>query len=170
MYERDGDRMEIMTKLFGEISIDDSKLISFPKGIVGFPDLNQFALVHDSEEGSSSALSFLLSMDEPAFAIPVVDPLLVKADYNPVIEDDLLAPLGELVGEDTIVLVTMTVPHDLTKMTVNLMAPIIINAKERVGVQVILNDAEGSPVKYPVYDILQKAKEEALAREKGEAK
>ena len=131
--------MDVTTKLFGDISIEDSKVIEFPGGIVGFPDLRQFALLHDVDKTDGSGLSFLLSLDEPAFALPVINPLIVKDGYNPMIEDDLLSSLGELTEEDTIVLVTMTVPHELKEMTVNLAAPIIINAKTRKGAQVILN-------------------------------
>lgn len=151
--------MEVNTRLFGEITIDDDKIIEFPGGIVGFPDLNKFAIVHDSEKTDGSSLSFLLSLDEPAFAMPVMDPHIVKPDYNPMVEDDLLIPLGELTPEDTIVLVTVTVPRgEIEKMTVNLMAPVIINAKTRKGAQVILTE-DGNDIHFPIYEILAAAKE-----------
>ena len=154
--------MKVNTKLFGEINIDDDKVISFDAGIVGFPDLTRFALMHDDDESDDGkGLSFLVSLDEPAFAMPVINPLLVKDDYNPVVEDDYLIPLGDLKEEDMLVRVTVTVPHDISKMTVNLMAPFIINAASRKAVQVILNEDEAYPVKYPIYEILAKAKEEA---------
>ena len=159
--------MKVNTKLFGEIEIDDGKVLSFENGIVGFPDLKKFALMHDDdgESEGGSGLSFLVSLDEPAFAMPVVNPLLVKDDYNPVVEDDLLIPLGELKEEDMLVLVTVTVPHEIKNMTVNLMAPFIINATTRKAVQVILDDDAAYPVKYPIYEVLAKAKEQA---EKGD--
>lgn len=153
--------MTVETRLFGTITIDDDKVINFPNGIVGFPDLQDFALMHDSENSDGKGLSFLVSIQEPAFSMPVMNPLLVKDDYNPVVEDDYLIPLGELKEEDMLVLVTVTVPHEIEHMSVNLMAPIIINAASRKAAQVILNDDENYPVKYPIYDILAKAKEEA---------
>ena len=39
--------MKITTKLFGEIEVDDDKLIVFPQGIVGFPELKDFLLIHN---------------------------------------------------------------------------------------------------------------------------
>ncbi len=150
--------MDVNTRIFGQITISDEKIIEFPGGIVGFPDLNRFALVHDSEKTDGSSLSFLLSLDEPAFAMPVMDPHIVKPDYNPMVEDDLLSNLGELKPDDTIVLVTLTVPHDIKKMTVNLMAPIIINADLRKGAQVILTEGDND-IHFPIYDILAAAKE-----------
>ncbi|MBQ6967291.1 MAG: flagellar assembly protein FliW [Lachnospiraceae bacterium] len=150
--------MEVNTRLFGEITIDDEKIIEFPGGIVGFPDLNKFAIVHDVEKTDGSSLSFLLSLDEPAFAMPVMDPHIVKPDYNPMVEEDLLTNIGKLDPDETIVLVTVTVPHEIEKMTVNLMAPVIINAKLRKGAQVILTEGEND-IHFPVYDILAAAKE-----------
>ena len=119
--------MKITTKLFGEIEVDDDKLIKFPQGIIGFPELTDFLLVHDSE--SEGGIRWMQSIQEPAFAMPVIDPLIVMPDYNPSIEDDLLAPLGNVNDDNTLVLVTITVPHEIENMTVNLKAPIIINAQ-----------------------------------------
>ena len=41
--------MIIKTKIFGEITVDETKLITFVNGIVGFPELKDFLLIHDSE-------------------------------------------------------------------------------------------------------------------------
>ena len=148
--------MQITTKVFGEITVDDDKLIYFPKGIIGFPDLKDFALIHDEEKGSDS-IHWLQAIQEPAFAMPVMDPLLVCSDYNPEADDELLNNLGEIKPDDLLVLVTVTVPSDLTQMSVNLKGPIVINAGERKAIQVI---AEGDTyqVKFPIYDILNKKK------------
>ncbi len=144
--------MKVTTKVFGEITIDDDKIITFPQGIVGFPDLTQFALIHDSEKGNET-IHWLQSLQETAFAMPVMDPLLVRADYNPEVDDELLKQIGTLTAEEMLVLVTVTVPKDLTKMSVNLKGPIVINATEKKAVQVII-DGDEYQVKYPIYDIV----------------
>jgi len=151
-------RMRLTTKIFGEVDIEEEKIIQFPSGIVGFPDLNKFALVHDEEKGSDAPIKWLQSLDEPAFAMPVMNPLLVKEDYNPMLEDELLSPIGGLGEDSTLVLVTLTVPKDIEKMSVNLKAPIIINADSRKATQVIL-DADEYEVKFPIYQILKAGKE-----------
>lgn len=144
--------MKIKTKVFGEVTIDDDKVIHFPAGIIGFPDMTDFALIHDEDKGTGS-IHWLQSMQEAAFAMPVMDPLIVKPDYNPEIEDELLSQIGKLDPEEILVLVTVTVPSDLTKMSVNLRGPIIINAAERKACQVIVEGGDYA-VKYPIYDIL----------------
>ncbi len=148
--------MQITTKIFGEIIIDDDKIINFPNGIIGFPDLVDFALVHDEDKGTDS-IHWLQSIQEPAFAIPVMDPLIVCPDYNPEADDELLNVLGEIVPEELLVLVTVTVPKDLTKMSVNLKGPIIINAAEKKALQVIVEGDEYQ-VKFPIYEILNQKK------------
>lgn len=150
--------MKIITKLFDEIEVDEDKLISFPQGIIGFPELKDFLLVHDSE--SEGGIRWMQSIQEPAFAMPVIDPLIVMPDYNPCIEDDLLTPLGNVTEENTLVLVTITVPHEIENMTVNLKAPIIINGETRKASQIITED-DKYVVKFPIYQILKDNMERA---------
>lgn len=149
--------MKLITRLFGEIEIADEKIITFPNGIIGFPDMTKFTLIYDAEQGNGAGIRWLQSLDEPGFAMPVMDPLVVKSDYNPDVEDELLSTLGETTGDNLLALVTITVPADLTKMTVNLQGPIIINVDTRKACQVIV-DGDLYPVKYPIYDILQARK------------
>ena len=148
--------MVINTRIFGEVTVDDEKLIHFPNGIVGFPELQDFALIHDAEKENQGGIRWMQSVQEPNFAMPVVDPLVAKEDYNPTVEYDLLKVIGD--STDPLVLVTITVPSDLTKMSVNLKAPIVINVESRKAVQVILD--EDYPVKFYIYDIMKKRKAE----------
>lgn len=146
--------MIINTRIFGEIEIEDSKIITFANGIVGFPDLTEFALVHNEEKGKNSNVKWLQSIQEPSFALPVIDPLAVFPEYNPEVDDDLLKPLGNIDPEEILVLVTLTVPKVIEEMSVNLKAPIVISAKNKKACQVI---AEGNDysVKYKIYHILE---------------
>lgn len=148
--------MRISTRIFGEVDIADDKIIHFPAGIIGFPELTDFALIHDEEKGAGS-IQWLQSVQEPGFAMPVMDPLVVQPEYNPEVDDELLKSIGELWPEEVLVMVTVTVPKDLTGMSVNLKGPIIINAAEKKACQVIV-EGEEYPVKFPIYDILNAKK------------
>ena len=150
--------MTITTNLFGEVEVVEEKLIKFEQGIIGFPDLKGFLLIHD-EEDDNKKISWLQSVDEPAFAMPVIDPLIVDETYNPEIEDELLKPLMIKEDSEILVLTTITVPSDTTKMTSNLKAPIIINLDTMKGAQIIVED--DLPVKYKIYEILKSRKEKA---------
>lgn len=151
--------MKIETRIFGEIEIDDSKIIRFPGGIIGFPEMTDFALIHDEEKGKDAPIRWLQSLQETQFAMPVMDPLIVSRDYNPEVEDELLNPIQIENPEEVLALVTVSVPRDITKMSVNLQAPIIINAENKKAAQVIV-DTEIYPVKYYIYDTLQQMKKE----------
>ena len=149
--------MKVNTRIFGEVDIEEAKLITFEGGIIGFPDMKKFALIYDSEKGVNAGIRYLQSMDEPTFAMPVMDPLSVCEDYNPEVEDELLAKLGDLDENNLLVMTTVTVPKDIKEMSVNLMGPIIINTDTRKACHVIV-DGDKYPVKYPIYDILQARK------------
>lgn len=150
--------MVIKTRIFGEIDIDTNKIINFNDGMIGFDNLKQFMLIHDLENENPKIL-WLQSLDDTDIAFPVADPLLFKEDYNPVVEDELFNNIGKIEGEEMLVLTTVTVPADITKMSVNLKAPIVINSATMKGCQIIV-DNEDYPVKYYVYDILKAGKEE----------
>ncbi len=150
--------MTIETKLFGKIEVDEEKLITFPQGIIGFPDLKDFMLIHDGE--GKGSIRWMQSVQEPAFAMPVVDPLAILPEYNPDIEDELFKPLGGITQENMLVLVTITVPKEIEKMTVNLKGPIIINSESLKAAQLIIDD-DKYQVKFPIYEILKAAKEKA---------
>jgi flagellar assembly factor FliW len=97
-------------------------------------------------------------LDEPGFAMPVMNPELVIKGYAPHLERELLAPLGDNLSSDNIImLVTVTVPKDITKTTVNLKAPIIISIENRKAVQLICNE-ECYDVKHSIYDKIMAAK------------
>lgn len=145
--------MVVNTRLFGEIDVQDDKIINIDKGIIGFPDMKLFTLVFDSEKEEKN-IGWFQSLDETAFAMPVIDPKKILDDYNPTIEDELLKPLGELTPDNTYVLVTVKVPSNIEDMTINLKAPIIINTDTLIGGQIIVED--DVEVRFPIYDILKK--------------
>lgn len=149
--------MKVETRVFGEIEIEEDKIITFPNGIIGFPELTQFTLIYDKERGIDAGIRWLQSLQETNFAMPVMDPLLIKDTYNPEVNDELLEPAGKVDADNMLVLVTVTVPSDITQMTVNLRGPIIINAEEKKACQIIV-DGEDYPVKYPIYEIVQARK------------
>ena len=150
--------MKINTKVFGEIDIEEDKIINFVNGIIGFPDLKRFTLIYNDEKGVNAGIRWLQSIEELTFAIPVLDPLVVMDSYNPVVDDELLKKLGDVREDNVLVLVSATIPKDLTKMSVNLSGPFIINVDERKACQVIV-DNEDYPVKFYIYDILKARKD-----------
>ena len=152
--------MQINSRLFGEIDVEADKVIDFKNGLIGFEEHHKYALIFDAEKESSKSIMWLQSMEEPELAFPVADPTHICSGYNPVVEDELLESIGGIdKPEDVFVLVVLTVPSDLTKMTANLKAPLVINTDTRKGCQIIVNNEEYQ-VRYNVYDYDQSLKKE----------
>ena len=146
--------MTVQTRLFGQIRVENDKIITLPQGIIGFPDLQKFTLIFDNAKKERGSIIWFQSLDEPQFALPVMSPYDVVPNYNPTVKDELLAPLGEFNEENLYILVTVKVPQDLKEMTINLKAPLIINTDTLLGGQLIVED-DDLPVRFKIYDILK---------------
>lgn len=149
--------MLVKTRCFGEVDIDEKKIVYFENGILGFEDYKKYTLIFDSTNDSRTIM-WLQSLDEEFLALPVIDPLLITGTYSPIVEDELLNVIGGVNEENQFILVTLTVPEDITKMTANYKAPIVINTETLKGVQIIVEN-EDYKVKFPIYDILKTRKD-----------
>lgn len=151
--------MKVNTRLFGEIDVAEDRIINFTTGIMGFEEYEHYTLIFNAEKKGS--IMWLQSLDEPELAFTVMDPMKIVPEYNPVVEDEWLEPLGEVDSEDDYFLLSVvTVPSDLTKMTANLKAPVVINMKTKKACQIIVNN-DDYQVRYNVYDYVKKVKEGA---------
>ncbi len=151
--------MKVNTRLFGEIDVAEDRIINFTTGIMGFEEYVHYTLIFNAEKKGN--IMWLQSLDEPELAFTVMDPMKIVPEYNPVVEDEWLAALGEVETEDDYFLLSVvTVPSDLTKMTANLKAPIVINMKTMKACQIIVNN-DDYQVRYNVYDCVKKMKEGA---------
>ena len=146
--------MLVKTRHFGEIDLDEDKVIYFENGIFGFEEYKEFTLLYDDEDGERPDISWLQSLNEPALAIPVVNPFVVISDYNPEVDDELLTPLGSLTDENIVVLISITVPERVENISANLKAPFIINSDERKGAQIVVENTDYE-VKYYFYEQLK---------------
>ena len=77
--------MDIETTRFGRLSVEDERIITFPNGLLGFPDHTRFALIQTGEE---NYFFWLQSVDEPNLAFVVTDPSIVFKDYEVPIKDE----------------------------------------------------------------------------------
>ena len=134
--------MKIKTRYFGEIDLDDSKIVHFENGLFGFEEYKDYTILYDSEGEEEPFFSWLQCTTEQSLAFPVVNPQKVREDYDPVVEDELLQGLGEFGEDDLVVLVLATIPKEVEKTSVNLKAPLIINAGTRKGVQLVAGNQD----------------------------
>ena len=144
--------------LYEEVDIPEERIITFTTGMMGFEEYKQFTLIFDSEKDERTIM-WLQSVTEPDLAFPVIDPYQILPDYSPIVEDDWLEPLGPVASdEEYYLLVVLTVPQDLTKMTVNMKAPIVINTTTMKACQIIVGN-DDYQVRYNIHDYVEKLKE-----------
>ena len=149
--------MLVKTKFFGEVDLPEEKIITLDRGLIGLADYKRYTILYDCEKEDAN-ICWFQSVEEPTLALPIIKPWIVKEDYNPIVEDELLNHIGELTEDNLVLLLAMTVPQDIKEMSVNLKAPIIINADTRKGAQIICENQDYE-VKHKVYDVLNEKKE-----------
>lgn len=126
----------------------DDFIVSFPSGLVGFPEHTEFRLL---EPAGGYPLKFLQSVRDPAVSFTCMDAVTVKMDYQvPLAAADAEA-LALQAQEEAMVLTIVTVPAgDPRQMTANLAGPLVLNVRTRTGRQVVL-DSSAYPLQFPVF-------------------
>ncbi len=140
--------MDLNTVRFGQIQIDDESILTFDNGIYGFEDLKKFAIINCTE---TEPIFWLQSVEDGDVSVPIIDPFIIKEDYVIDVDDKELMSIGTEKEEDIIVYNVVVLPEDITKITINLVAPIIINISNNKAKQVILGLEQDTSVKYPAF-------------------
>jgi len=160
--------MKIKTKFFGEVDIADEQLILFPYGIYGFEDFNRFVLLHDIdyEEENETVFRFLQCADDEHLCFTVMDPDYIEQGYEPKLPESYLKKLGVFGDEDLAYLVIAVINENLEDSTANMQGPIVINSKNKLGAQVILEASEPENARYKIkHKIFAAYKDEELVEE-----
>lgn len=125
----------VPTTRFGDLDVDTSKIIDFPKGILGFEANGRFILI---EQDEVKPFVYLQSLDDPSLAFIVVEPRLVFPNYKVQIEPQEIADLNVKDINSISMWVIITVPEDVQRMSANLQGPLLINQENNCGKQVVL--------------------------------
>lgn len=138
--------MIINTTRFGVIEVDDSALISMPEGMIGMDERRSFCVIDHQPE---SVFKWLQSTNVPDLAFLVIDPSDVVADYEIVLSDWDVDFLQLKDASEAVVMATVTIDAETETINTNLLAPVVINARTRLGRQVIL-DSDRYVVKHEI--------------------
>lgn len=153
--------MELETKL-GTFAIDEAEIINFPAGILGFSEYRRYAIVGQKD----SVFSLLQSIDDPELSFVIIMPELVCCEYSVHLSEEDIELLQMESPEDGKVYGIVTIPENVAEMTVNLQAPVVVNAKNLVGAQLIIQ-GEKYHTKHNV--IAEMHKNAYLMQKQGEA-
>jgi flagellar assembly factor FliW len=140
--------LKLETSRFGSIDLLEEKIIHVPSGLFGFPGSKRYTLL---EHKKGSPFLWLQSVDNGSLAFVLIDPLLVKPDYEIQISPEDMKEL-ELTdapeGIQTLAIVNIT-PGEKVKLTANLVGPIVINVRKKLGRQIVLSDEHYS-LRHPI--------------------
>ena len=150
--------MEFMTKRFGQINVPDEKVIHFAEGLPGLPCMRRSILIKAEE---TAPFYWLQSVEDGEIAIPVINPMLVDEAYAPSVEDSVFEELELETEEDLLVVNVAVLPEDLTTMTANMTAPILINIARNIGRQVVLDTGEYQ-MRHPIFEAVCARMKEGL--------
>lgn len=127
--------MLIETTRFGPIEVDETRILQFPEGLLGFPEHRRYALIQTSPD---PVFFWLQSVDDAALAFVVCDPLAFVKDYQAPVRRDDLEHLGLTELSDAQVLVIVNKVDG--GLTANLLGPLVIGAHSLRGKQLVLSD------------------------------
>jgi len=140
--------MILQTLRFGDIEVDQNKKVIFTDGLPGFENLSMFFVLVLED---TSPIYWLQSMEDPAITLPVLNPFEILGDqYALEISDQEVETLRLDDEQDLLVVLVTVIPEDMSKMTANMAAPVLINVKRGIGKQVFIDNRE-CPVRFPIY-------------------
>ncbi len=128
--------MKVNTRRFGEIEVDESRVVKFKEGIPAFEDKHEFLILPYDEE---TPYYFMQSLEDPDLAFLLTMPFLFFPDYAIEIDDSVLKELDIKNQDDVTLYALVTIPNGSVRyMTANLLAPIVLNTENMQAKQLVL--------------------------------
>ncbi|MEA9354889.1 flagellar assembly protein FliW [Bacteriovorax sp. PP10] len=144
--------MKITTTRFGELEVDKKDIIEFTEGLLGFENLKKFFIV---DPGDQTLILWLQSTDDAGTAFPIIEPKIFQPNYMVKLLPVELNSLALENLQNASVYTVLTIPQNVTEMSANLKAPIIINNKTKMARQIVLQDSK-LEVRFKMYMDLKK--------------
>ncbi len=133
--------MKIDTRKFGEIEIDETKILTMPDGLPGFPGFERFVLLEDPK---TVPFCWFQSLEEPNIALIVMNPFQFMPDYKLDLDGFIAAKEWKGVKTEELqiyVVVNISEGEKGKKITANLLGPLVINSKTNEVFQVVIPDS-----------------------------
>lgn len=149
--------MQLRTTRFGELEVAETSVITFTQPIIGFQEYRRFVLLPGPAD---SAVTWLQSTESGELAFLLMNPRDVVPEYRVPLGQHELAELAVNTADELSIFTILVVSDDVAKIRTNLKAPVLINPKQRLGKQTVLERSD-----YPIQFFLAQAREAAAARE-----
>ncbi|MBM2833488.1 MAG: hypothetical protein HW406_649 [Candidatus Brocadiaceae bacterium] len=134
---KESSMVNLSTNNFGNLCIEKENIITFEQGLLGFEELKQFAIIAVEE---CLPFEWLVSVEDPIVAFPILNPTLFFSDYKPSLSKDDLVLLDIKKEKDVEMFCIVTLGKKPEDVTLNLKGPILINMKNKMGKQVVITE------------------------------
>lgn len=124
----------MVTDRQNQLKITEDKMFHFRKGIPGFEQYTEFVIIQHDEH-----FSLLQSVENEDVAFIIVDPFQFFSDYEFELSSTDLEELHIQDESEVAVRSIVTWGNEQSKITANLLAPLVFNVRNRTGKQVVLN-------------------------------
>ena len=139
--------MKLETTRFGNLDIEEKKIIQFPDGLYGFEKETRFTFL-PFNPNVESPMEWMQSIQSPHLAFVITDPYLYVPDYKLKLLEEDKKKVGLESEESFLTRSIVTIPENYADMTANLVAPLVINSNKRIGKQFVLTSMEYDPRHY----------------------
>lgn len=126
--------MRIESTRLGEIEVDDKDIITFASGLPGYEDEKSFVIIPVTD---NSPFYYMQAVKNPDLCLVVCIPFVFFPDYEVELPDEVIVDLEASSGEELAVYAVVTIPENFKEATANLLAPVIVNARNRKGIQYV---------------------------------
>jgi len=134
---KESSMVNLSTNRFGNLIIEKENIITFEQGLLGFEELTQFAIIAVEE---CLPFEWLISLEDPVVAFPILDPTLLFSDYKPSLTKEDIVLLDIKNEMDVEMFCIVTLGETPKNVTLNLKGPILINMKNKMGKQIVLTE------------------------------
>lgn len=139
--------MMIETKLLGEVEINESEILTFEQGLLGLPEYKKYILLSLDVD---LPLALLQSTEEASIGFVVAFPYAFKKDFEFDLSEEDIQDLKIASPEDAITYAIVTLKESFDDSTINLLAPLVINTKNKTAKQIVLQDNSQYSLQFPL--------------------
>lgn len=125
--------MIIPTRRFGQLEVEEDHIVAFVSGIPGFDDCKRYVILQPEQY---LPFSFIQSVDDGDLSFIITDPFLFFPNYEFELSESTKEELN--IREEQDIIVRSVVTANKAELSVNLLAPLIINLNNKQGKQVVL--------------------------------
>lgn len=129
--------MKINSAQLGQLDYEEKDIIHFKNGLYGFEQYTKYLYIQND---SDSIFSYLQSTENQGITFIVVNGYETVNNFELKVSKKDLEEIKIEENDDVCSLLIVTVPKDVSRISVNLLGPLVVNAKERLGKQMISLD------------------------------